>query len=444
MGGTNITCRNPNADRRIGMENNFSAEAKVADGSDQLKAYRKKFLITDAHVIYLNGNSLGRLPLASKELAQKVISEEWGQQLIGGWNKRWYKLSAKLGAKLSLLIGAKAHEVIFADSTSVNLFKLAYAALQCNPLRKKIIIDAFNFPSDHYILQGVVQMLSANHEIIIIPSVDGVTINEKDIENALDNEVALVCLSYVGYQTSFKYNMRSVTQMVHAAGAKIIWDLSHAAGAVPVDLNGCQADYAVGCSYKYLNGGPGSTAYLYVREDLIPDSKTPVWGWFGSAKPFDFDLQYEPSEGIQRFLAGTPPVLSLSVVEPALDMIFEAGIDRIEAKSKGQSEYFITMLRFLHQKFRDLELSSPKNPAQRGSHITIRHPHAAGIIQAMINPLKSNVSVITDFRKPNFIRFGLTPLYTSYQELYMAYTRLHEILDKKEYLNYPERIQGVT
>ncbi len=426
------------------MNNNFLAEAESADSTDKLKACREKFVIDDEQVVYLDGNSLGRLPLASKALAQKVVNEEWGKQLIGGWNNRWYSLSSSLGAKLSPLIGARPHEVIFADSTSVNLFKLAYAALQSLPSRKKIVIDAFNFPSDHYILQGVAQMLSAGHEITIIPSTDGVTIKDKDIENALDEDTALVCLSHVGYQTSFKYNMKAVTQMVHKVGAKIIWDLSHSAGAVPVDLNGCRADYAVGCSYKYLNGGPGATAYLYVREDLIPDSQTPVWGWFGDAKPFAFNLQYTPAEGIQRFLAGTPPVLSLSTVEPALDIILEAGIEQVYAKSKKQSEYFLKMLEHLHHQFPDLVIASPKDPEKRGSHITIQHPGAAGITQALIKPAHSNIAVVTDFRKPNFIRFGITPLYTSYQELYKAYGRLYEILVNKEYLNYPETIKGVT
>ena len=266
--------------------------ANELDAKDDLAAFRNEFVISDTNLIYLDGNSLGRLPRRTIDFMKNVIENEWGDRLIRIWNDGWVNSPTELGAKIAKLVGAHADEIIITEATSINLFKLAVAALKAKNGRRKIISDTLNFPSDLYILQGVINLLGNTHHLDLLPSTDGITIASKEIENAIDNDTALVSLTHVAFKSSFMYDMETVTEQAHRVGALMLWDLCHSAGAVPVDLNGTNVDLAIGCTYKYLNGGPGAPAFLYVRRDLQAQLMQPMWGWFASKKPFDFELDF--------------------------------------------------------------------------------------------------------------------------------------------------------
>jgi kynureninase len=317
------------------------------------------------------------------------------------------------------------------------------AALRARPERNKIVSDVFNFPSDLYILQGVIDLLGKRHILELIPSADGITIPEQAVEDSLDNQTALVSLTHVAFKSAFMYDMRRVTEQVHQAGALALWDLSHSAGAVPLDLNGCDVDLAVGCTYKYLNGGPGAPAFLFVRRDLQVQLMQPIWGWFADAKPFAFDLEFKPREDISRFRVGTLPILSMKAVEPALDVILDAGIERIRAKSVQQTEYMI----FLADQWLvplGFGLGSPRDPAQRGSHISLRHPEGYRINRALIDSPAPALRVIPDFRAPDNIRLGVAPLYNTFSEIHRAMARLRQVVEEKLYARFPEERLAVT
>lgn len=406
--------------------------AQFLDSQDPLAQFRAAFVITDPNTIYLDGNSLGRLPVGTIQALQQVVGIEWGERLIRSWTDRWLNLPSQLAARLSSLLGAQPDEVYFSDSTSINLFKLAVAALRARPGRRKIISDDLNFPSDLYILQGIIDLLGQGHELSLVHSRDGMGISIADLERAIDQDTALVCLSHVVFKSAFLYDMERVTWLAHQAGALVLWDLSHSAGAVPVELNHWQVDLAVGCSYKYLNGGPGAPAYLYVRRDLQADLASPLWGWFADRNPFQFELDFNPTPGIQRFAAGTPPVLSLSAIAPALDLILSAGIDRLRQKSLLQSEYLIDLAQAWLFPL-GFSLGSPHQAAQRGSHVSLRHPEGQRISQAMIEPAPGALRVIPDFRTPDNIRLGIAPLYNSFDELHRALWRMRQIVSNREY-----------
>ena len=317
--------------------------ARLLDAQDPLAAFRSRFVIADPDLIYLDGNSLGRLPTAAVELAADLVGRQWGKELIRSWNTGWWQAPERIGAKIARLIGAQPDEVIIADSTSINLFKLVVAALRYQKGRTRILTDTFNFPSDLYILQGAIDLLGNQHHLDLAPSTDGIHGPEADLVQRLDERTALLTLSHTVFKSGFVYDMAGMTAAAHAAGALALWDLSHSAGAIPVDLNGAGVDLAIGCTYKYLNGGPGAPAFLYVRRDLQERLGNPLSGWWGQRRPFDFGLEYQPAAGLRHFLTGTLPIVSLALIEPGVDLLLEAGMEALRAKSVAQTEYLIDL-----------------------------------------------------------------------------------------------------
>ncbi len=418
-------------------------EALDLDKQDELAAYRAKFFSGDEKLIYLDGNSLGKLPAESKAILERSVNIEWGERLIRSWNEDWFTKNTELGDKIARIAGASEGEVVITDTTSVNLYKLAHAALMFQKGRTRIVTDELNFPSDLYILQGLVKAFGEGYELTVIPSGDGMTVDTGDLKESIDDNTALVSLSHVAFKSAFRYNMKEITSLVQEKGAMILWDLSHSIGAVPGELNASGADLAVGCTYKYLNGGPGSPAFLYVRKDLQDKLSSPIWGWFGEKNPFEFELKYRPGEGIKRFLAGTPPILSLKAIEPTLDMLNETGMDRIRKKSVSQSEFLLRLAgEFLFPL--GFQTGSPINADMRGSHVSLRHPEAYRICKALIDPDLGEAVVIPDFRDPDNIRLGITPLYTTYTELFMAVREIRNIVEDRLFLKYSSEREQVT
>lgn len=413
--------------------------ADQLDAADDLAGMQQAFVNLEPDMIYLDGNSLGRLPRAAVDLADGLVRRQWGERLIRGWNEGWFDLPERIGAKIARLVGAAPDEVIVADSTSVNLFKLVVAALRAQWGRMRIISDDLNFPSDLYILQGVVDLLGSGHEIALAYSADGIHGPVETILSLLDHNTALLTLSHVTFKSGFLYDMKALTAAAHAVGALTIWDLSHSVGAVPIDLNGSGVDLAVGCCYKYLNGGPGAPAFLYIRRDLQERLINPISGWMGQRDLFNFDLDYAPAAGLRRFLTGTPPIMALALIEPGVDLILAAGIERLRAKSIAQTEYLIELWQ---QRLAPLgyTLNSPRDPARRGSHVSLGHPAGLGIDLALINEL----NVLPDFRPPDNIRLGITPLYTSFRDIYIAVERLAQAVIEQRYLKYQSNRPTVT
>ncbi|MDF1560097.1 MAG: kynureninase [Bacteroidales bacterium] len=418
-------------------------EAIALNEQDDLFAYRSKFFGGDEKLIYLDGNSLGRLPVESKAIIERSVKIEWGERLIRSWNEDWFTKNIELGDKIARIAGASEGEVVITDSTSVNLYKLAHAALRCKKDRTRIVTDELNFPSDIYIFQGLLKEFGEGYELIVVPSRDGMTIDTSDLKETINDNTALVSLSHVAFKSAFRYNMKEITSLGHEKGAMILWDLSHSIGVVPGELNESNADLAVGCTYKYLNGGPGSPAFLYVRKDLQDKLSSPIWGWFGEKNPFDFELKYRPGEGIKRFLAGTPPILSMKAIEPTLDMLNEIGMDRIRRKSVLQSELLLMLAsEFLYPL--GFQSGSPIDPEKRGSHVSLRHPEACRICKALIDPEIGDTVVIPDFREPDNIRLGITPLYTTCTELFMAVREIRNIVENRLFLKYSPGKDMVT
>lgn len=416
--------------------------AQKMDESDPLKSFKKRFVIPDRDLIYLDGNSLGRLPEATPAAIANLLSDEWGERLIRGWNEGWYRMPELIGKKVSMIIGAAPDEVIVCDTTSIGLFKLAYAALKKQKGRKKIVSDTLNFPSDLYIFEGLIEMFDQVHNLHLVNSKDGISINTQDIIAALDTDTALLSLSHVTFKSAYMYDMKAITRAAHAKGIMVLWDLSHAAGAVPIHLNECEADLAVGCSYKYLNAGPGSPAFIYVRKDLQEKISQPLWGWLGDADPFKFNLSYTPSHNIRQFITSSPPILTMKTMEAGLDIILEAGMDNIREKSRQQSEYLI----FLFEKklySLGFTLGSPHESHERGSHVTLRHPEAYRINRALIEGLGGR-RLIPDFREPDNIRLGITPLYVTFEEIYHGIELIKKITEEKLYEKLPAERLEVT
>jgi kynureninase len=409
------------------------------DQKDKLADFRNEFVIDDPELIYLDGNSLGRLPKKTKARLKNVIENEWGQDLIRSWNKSWFNLPERVGEKIARLIGADPDEVIIADSTSVNLFKLAFAAVRAQPNRKIIITDNLNFPSDIYILKSILKFFGSEFELKIINSPDGISIPIELIGSEIDDHTALVSLSHTAYKSGFVYPMKEITQLAHNVGAFILWDVSHSVGAVPFSLNEADVDFAVGCTYKYLNSGPGSPAFLYVKKDLQNKLENPISGWFSQRNQFDFDLDFLPDDSIKRFLTGIPPILSLAAIENGVDLILKAEIERLREKSVRQSEYFIELFDVILSPL-GFRLNSPRTPTQRGSHISIGHNEGYRINYALIDKM----NIIPDFRVPDNIRFGIAPLYTSFVDIYTTIQRLQQIVNKKLYEKYSLERSSVT
>ncbi|MES2753419.1 MAG: kynureninase [Pseudomonadota bacterium] len=387
-------------------------EARALDAADPFRLCRGRFALP-ADTIYLDGNSLGALPTATAARVAATVAEEWGEGLIRSWNAAgWIDAPARLGSKLAPLIGAASHEVIVADSTSVNLYKLLVAALGTTG-RRIILTEAGNFPTDLYLAQGVAATL---------PGVEVRAVPRDRILDAIGPDVAVVMLTHVHYRTAERFDLATVTAAAQAAGALMLWDLSHSVGAVPVELDAANVDLAVGCGYKYLNGGPGAPAFLFVAERHQAALRSPLTGWMGHAAPFDFGDDYAPGTGIRRFLCGTPPILGLAALDIALDEF--AGLDTAALFGKGQAlcDLFITLVEDRCAGF-GLTLVTPRDPVKRGSHVSFAHSDAWPVMAALIAR-----GVIGDFRAPDLLRFGFTPLYVGFEDVWSAVETLHDVL----------------
>lgn len=394
------------------------------DQADELADFRRRFVVSDPELIYMDGNSLGRLPKKAALRIRQVAEEEWGGGLIRAWNTGWYEAPSRLGDMIANLIGADPGTVIISDSTSVNLYKLVLGVINIFPQRQQIISDDMNFPSDLYILQGVVAQREETYQLKMIHSEDGIRISQKLMASAIDDKTALVTFSHVAFKSGFIYPVREIVEAAHAVGALVLIDLSHSVGALPIYLSDWGVDLAIGCTYKHVNGGPGSPAFLYVREDLQEKLLSPIWGWFGQQSAFDFGLEYAPREGIHRFLAGTPPILSLLAIEPALELIEEAGIDTIRKKSVLQTSYLVYLIDSLLAPL-GFTLGSPRLPEDRGAHVSLQHPKGYQIAQVLIEEM----SVLPDFRAPDNIRLGPAPLYTSFLEIWETVNRVKKLVE---------------
>jgi len=422
---------------------NFSLSREFAaelDQEDKLASYREQFITNDPDLIYLDGNSLGRLPKSVIERMRQAVEEEWGTDLIRGWNKGWWDSPARIGDKIASLLGAAEGQVVVGDQTSINLFKLAAAALTLQPQKKRIVTDTFNFPSDLYILQGIVRLLGNQHEILRIGASDNdITPDLAALETAINEDTALVTLSHVTFKSGYLYDMAHITELAHHKGALVLWDLSHSAGALPIELDRSNADFAIGCTYKYLNGGPGAPAFLYVNRKIQNEVTSPIWGWWGQKDPFEFELNYQPASGAQRFLAGTAPMLSTLAMEEALTPMREAGMDALRAKSILMTDYASYLTDELLAPF-GFSLGSPRDSARRGSHISIRHEEGYRINRAMIEEM----NVIPDFRAPDNIRLGFAPLYISFADIWEGFDRIRKVVEGKHYEKYPRQKLMVT
>ena len=413
--------------------------ARELDHQDPLARFRDEFVIDDPDLIYLDGNSLGRLPKRGVIRMREVIEGEWGSRLIRGWGEGWFTAPQRVGGKIAQLIGAQPDEVVVTDSTSINFFKLVMAALWNKPGRNKIVTDDLNFPSDLYLLQGAARLAGSDYRVEAVHSADGLMVLTGALAAAFDSDTALVTFTHTAFKSGFVYDMPAVTEMAHRAGALMLWDLSHSAGAMPLAMNECGVDLAVGCTYKYLNGGPGAPAFLYVRRDLQERLLSPIWGWFGQKAQFDMKLDYEPGPGIQRFLVGTPTMLSLAAVEPGVDLLLEAGMDRLRAKSVAQTEYLIALWEAVLEPL-GVTLNSPRDSKCRGSHVSLGHPEGLRIDRALIEEM----NVIPDFRYPDNIRLGIAPIYTSYADIHEGVTRMRRVIEERLYEKYPKERLEVT
>ena len=409
------------------------------DEEDELAFYREKFFNADANMIYMDGNSLGKLPLRTVERIEQIVKEEWGTKLIRSWGINWFQSPIQVGEKIAKLVGAAQGQVAVGDSTTVNLYKLAMSALMLRPERKKIVTDTLNFPSDLYMLQGCAHNLGGKHHIHMLEPADGMRVVTQSVLDAIDSDTALVTLSHVVFKSGYMYDAKTITDYAHQKGALVLWDLSHAVGAVPVELDAWDADFAAGCTYKYLNGGPGAPAFLYIRRDLQNEALSPIWGWFGERAPFSFELNYTPADGIQRFLSGTPPVLSVLAMEQGVDLLLEVGIQRLRKKSILLTSYLIDLFDLVLAPM-GFTLGTPREVEQRGSHISIRHPDGYRINLALIEEM----NVIPDFREPDNIRLGLTPMYTSFQDVWESVDRIQRVITEKRHLHFPAIRQTVT
>jgi kynureninase len=353
-------------------------------------------------MIYLDGNSLGPLPVAAKERVARMLAAEWGEQLIKGWNSAgWYMQPRRVGDRIARLIGAPDGTVVMGDTLSIKVHQALASALELNPGRKVVLSDSGNFPSDLYIAQGLLKSLDKGHELRIV--------EPEHIEAAIDDSVAVLMLTEVDYRTGRLHDMKALTAKAHEAGALAVWDLAHSAGALPVDLLGADADFAVGCTYKYLNGGPGAPAFIYVAPRHLDTARPVLSGWMGHEAPFAFDLDYRPGGGIDRMRCGTPPVIGLTALDAALDVWEGVDMADVRAKSIALCDLFI---REVEARCPDLVLNTPRDGAKRGSQVSFRHPEGYAIMQALIAR-----NVIGDFRAPDAIRFGFTPLYTGEKEV---------------------------
>ncbi|WP_018982562.1 kynureninase [Salinimonas chungwhensis] len=390
------------------------------DDQDPLAAKRALFDLPE-DVIYLDGNSLGALPHASIQRVQEVVTHQWGNDLIGSWNKHgWIDLPQKTGDKIASLLGAGPGQVIVCDSISVNLYKLLITALEMQPGRATVVSEQGNFPTDLYMVQGVQALLGEKRCNLLTVAADS-------IEHALTEDVAVLMLTHINFRSGQLHDMQRLTRLAHAKGILVIWDLAHSAGAVPLNLDDCGVDFAVGCGYKYLNGGPGAPAFLYAATRHHEKINQPLAGWMGHANPFAFSQDYQPAPGIKQFLAGTPSIIAMAALDAALDVFNDIDMTTVREKSVALTQLFL-QLKQQHTDLDELILCSPEDTSQRGSQLSFCHDDAYAICQALIDN-----GVVPDFRAPDIVRFGFTPLYLSFADIANAVEILQKVMHEKRY-----------
>lgn len=409
--------------------------AEELDQADRLAEYREQFVIADPGLLYLDGNSLGRLPKRTVEAVRAAVHEQWGDRLVRAWPETWIEQPRRIGAELAGLIGAEPDEVLVADQTSINLYKLAVAALRARAPRRTVLTDSGNFPSDSYVLSGAAADAGGSIRIV---HTDPIVPSAEPVGALLGDEVALVSMSHVNFKSGALHDMAGVTAAASAAGALSLWDLSHSVGVVPIDLNGAGVDLAVGCTYKYLNGGPGAPAFLFVARRLQEELEQPIHGWWGHADMFAFQGDYHPAPGIDRFAVGTIPVLSMVGAREGIALSAEAGIEAIRHKSMALTSFMTDLFDELPAEF-GFTLGSPRDPAIRGGHVSLRHPDGYQIAQALIRD-----DVVPDFRAPDVIRLGAAPLYTRFVDVWDAFARLRAIMESGNYRTFPTARARVT
>jgi kynureninase len=416
------------------------AAAAALDAADPLAGFRARFSGTDDdgadRLLYLDGNSLGRMPRDTPAAVSRVVEQQWAEGLVGSWSD-WIGEATRLGDALAAgLLGAGPGEVLVGDSTSVNLFKLLAAGVRARPGRDVMVCSADDFPTDRYIVAG----LAADRGLTVreLPAQldDGPGLDT--LAAALDERVAVVVLSHVAYRSGALADMAAMTRLAHDAGALMLWDLSHSVGSVPVALGAARADLAVGCTYKYLNGGPGAPAFLYVRRDLQDRLRSPIQGWFGQRDQFAMGPVYEPAEGIERFGVGTPPVLGMAAVEVGAGLVAEAGVDRLATKGRALTDLAIA-LGDAWLAPHGVALASPRDGARRGAHVTFAHPHAWQLTQALVD-----AGVVPDYRTPHRVRLGPAPLYTRFVDVWDAMERFRSVLESRAFESYAAEPARVT
>ena len=395
-------------------------DCAAEDRADPLARQRAEFTLPDG-VIYLDGNSLGALPKATPARVAEVIEREWGRDLITSWNRHaWIDLPLRLGDKIARLIGAAPGEVAVGDSTSIDLFKVLAAALRLRPDRSVILSERDNFPTDLYTAEGLIELLGGRHRLRLVDA--------GEVPAAIDQETACVMLTHVNYRTGAVYDMSAVTRAARASGALMIWDLAHSAGAMPIDLGAAGADFAVGCGYKYLNGGPGAPAFIYAPRRHQADFHQPLSGWMGHAAPFAFEPSYRPADGIARALCGTPPILSMAALEIGIDTVLAADMAALRGKSMALGDLFIRLIDEQGGAALGLKLASPRDAAQRGSQVSFHHADGYPVMQALIAR-----GIIGDFRQPDILRFGFAPLYLRYVDIWDTAGALIDILRSRRW-----------
>jgi kynureninase len=417
----------------------FSADRSYAqslDAADQLAPFRDRFVRHDRELIYLDGNSLGQLPVRTQARIAEVVDQDWGVGLVRSWNK-WIHLPRQAGDMLAdHLLGAAAGQVVVCDSVTVNLYKLAWAALDARPGRDVFITDDDNFPTDRYVLEGIAAQRGCELRLIHTDIDHG--ISEQALAEALDERVALVSLSHVAYRSGALADMTRLTELVHQAGALALWDLSHSVGSVPVELDSSGADLAVGCTYKYVNGGPGAPGFLYVREDLQSLIRQPIWGWFGQHDQFAMGPRYDPAPGIDAFLTGTPNIIGTVAVEEGARLLGEAGIAALRAKSIELTSYLVALAEEWLAPL-GFAIASPRDSGRRGGHVSLRHDDAWQISQALIK-----ADVVGDYRTPDRLRLCPVPISTSFTDVWEAMDRLRGLTASKSYADLPTEQPRVT
>jgi kynureninase len=403
------------------------AYAEALDAADPLAGYRERFLFTDPELIYLNGNSLGALPLATLRRMETVYQQEWGTALARSWD-HWVDLPARAGDVVGGLIGAAPGQVIVTDNTTVNLYKLATAALDARPGRPVIVTDHDNFPSDRYVLAGLAAQRGAELRMLETDIDQG--LHPDLVRAAVDEDTALVSLSHVAYRSGALADMAAITEIVHQAGALVLWDLCHSVGAVPVDLDGCDADLAVGCTYKYLNAGPGAPAFAYVSARLREVLRQPIWGWFSQRDQFAMGPRYDPAPGMAKFMTGTPSIPGTAAVEEGARLLLEAGLEPMRAKSMRLTAYLIELADAWLVPL-GCTVATPREASRRGGHVSFCHPEAERIVARL-----AEQGVITDYRTPDRFRFGLPALTTRFTDVWDAVQAARDLIMAERYVQH--------